>query len=266
MNKSVSPGVCDVIVENDEDREWVNRWFSPFDPREEEEETGDDDEGGDVAEETEGEQEEARKPKMAKAPAKPSKEEVEEHMVTHLPFRSWCPHCVRGKSKGKPHGKANKGNHEVPTIALDYTFMYDTQNEGEEKGMPILVMKDIKQDETGPGMLFAQVVPAKGVQPYAVKALAGVVAQLGHQEVILKSDGEPAIVALKEAAKRERMERIVLETSPVKDSKSNGAIEAAVQQVQGQFRVMKDALETRIGMRLKPTSVSYTHLTLPTKA
>ena len=74
-------------------------------------------------------------------------------------------------------------------------------------------------------------------------------AQLGHQELILRSDGEPAIVALKEATKNERNERIVIESSPVKESRSNGAIEAAVQQVQGQFRTMKDALETNIGAR-----------------
>ena len=148
MNKSVSPVVCDVEVDNEENREWVDRWFSPFDPREEEEETGNGNEGGDAEEGgTESEPEEARRVKTAKAPAKPSKEEVDEHMVTHLPFRSWCPHCVRGKSKGKPHGKATQGNREIPTVALDYTFMYDTQNQNEEKGMPILVMKDVKQDE-----------------------------------------------------------------------------------------------------------------------
>ena len=61
-------------------------------------------------------------------------------------------------------------------------------------------------------------------------------------------------MALKEAAKRERKEGIVIESSPVKESKSNGGIEAAVQQVQWQFRTMKDALEARIGTRLKPTS------------
>ena len=70
----------------------------------------------------------------------------------------------------------------------------------------------------------------------------------------MKSDGEPAIAALKEAAKNERNERIVIESSPVKEFKSNGAIEAAVQQVQGQFRTMKDALETKIGARLAPNS------------
>ena len=84
--------------------------------------------------------------------------------------------------------------------------------------------------------------------PFVVKTLAGIVAQLGHQEIVMKSDGEPAIVALKEAAKRERGERIVIESSPVKESRSNGAAEAAVQQVQGQVRTMKDALEARIGV------------------
>merc|ERR1712074_511408 len=76
------------------------------------------------------------------------------------------------------------------------------------------------------------------------------IAPLGHPELVLKSDGEPAIIALKDAAKRERGERIVLETPLVYESQANGAIENAIQQVQGQFRVIKDALESRIGERI----------------
>ena len=87
---------------------------------------------------------------------------------------------------------------EIPTLALDYTFMHEAQNKHEEKGMPILVIKDLKQETTGAGMIFAHVVPQKGAQPFAVKTLAGAIAQLGHQEIVLKSDGEPAIAALKE--------------------------------------------------------------------
>ena len=48
---------------------------------------------------------EAVQPKTKPPPAKPSAEEVEKHMVTHLPFRDWCPHCVRGKSGSKPQEK-----------------------------------------------------------------------------------------------------------------------------------------------------------------
>ena len=29
-------------------------------------------------------------------PILPSRQEVEDHEKTHLPYRSWCTHCVRG--------------------------------------------------------------------------------------------------------------------------------------------------------------------------
>ncbi len=33
-------------------------------------------------------------------PRMPCEAEVKEHEFTHLPIRSWCRHCVRGKGKG----------------------------------------------------------------------------------------------------------------------------------------------------------------------
>ena len=32
-------------------------------------------------------------------PGQPSRAEREQHELTHIPFRSWCPHCVRGRGK-----------------------------------------------------------------------------------------------------------------------------------------------------------------------
>ena len=41
---------------------------------------------------------EARRVKKFQNPRMPSKEEIEDREVAgHLPFRSWCTHCVRGK-------------------------------------------------------------------------------------------------------------------------------------------------------------------------
>ena len=34
---------------------------------------------------------------------RPSPEEVEKHNATHIPFRSWCSHCVKGKGVKAPH-------------------------------------------------------------------------------------------------------------------------------------------------------------------
>jgi len=38
---------------------------------------------------------EARQPKTIKSPYQPSKREIDEHNITHMPYRSWCPHCVK---------------------------------------------------------------------------------------------------------------------------------------------------------------------------
>ena len=89
-------------------------------------------------EEENQEEEEANTAVAPKIPIKPSQEEVDAHMLTHLPFRSWCPHCVRGKSKGKAHRKQTGTAKEIPTVSLDYMFMHGNQEEDEEKGMPIL--------------------------------------------------------------------------------------------------------------------------------
>ena len=38
--------------------------------------------------------------RIAKLVSLPLKEEVEAHNGSHVPYRSWCPHCVNGKGKG----------------------------------------------------------------------------------------------------------------------------------------------------------------------
>ena len=41
--------------------------------------------------------EDAARPTQFRSPGNPTKAEIEDHDVTHLPYRSWCSHCVRGK-------------------------------------------------------------------------------------------------------------------------------------------------------------------------
>ena len=70
--------------------------------------------------------------------------------------------------------------------------------------------------------------------------------QLGYRRLILKSDQEAAILELKEDLKRVREEEITMDESPTQDSPSNGFIERAVQEVQGQLRTTNSALEARL--------------------
>ncbi len=78
---------------------------------------------------------------------------------------------------------------------------------------------------------------------YAVEVVRRFVEKLDYNEVTLKSDKEPAILALKEAVRRETSVEIVTDDTWV--------AETAVKAVQGQFRVLKGALESGINRRVE---------------
>ncbi len=63
-----------------------------------------------------------RKAKKMKDPKEPSKEEREEHEKTHLPFRSWCRHCIRGRGKQLPHREGAQETN-MNEIRMDYGFL-----------------------------------------------------------------------------------------------------------------------------------------------
>ena len=165
-------------------------------------------------------------------------------MMTHIPYRTWCPHCVRGKARANYHKKSRDEKH-IPTISMDYMFM--ESKEAEVKGMPIMVIKDHDS-----GWTAARVVPKKGKQSYAIKEVCKIIDWLGYRRVILKSDQEPAIMEVKECIKAERPEEIMFEESPVADSRSNAEVERAIQTVQGQVRAMKDAFEANYNQEVSP--------------
>ena len=60
-------------------------------------------------------------------PRVPTRMEREEHALTHLPFRNWCRHCVRGRGREEDRRKSNE-EPNIPEVHLDFTFM------GEENG------------------------------------------------------------------------------------------------------------------------------------
>ena len=39
--------------------------------------------------------------KVAPSPQEHTPADVEEHRVTHIPYRSWCRECVEGKALGE---------------------------------------------------------------------------------------------------------------------------------------------------------------------
>ena len=183
-------------------------------------------------------------------------------MVSHIPYRAWCSHCVFGRGKSFAHHRVNRQEdpEEVPVVSIDYGF-FGAPGELPADAVggaqtPVLVVRDRKSKA-----LFSHLVPSKGVEHfYPEHALVRDIKFLGYPSVVIKSDQEPAIKALAEAVKNSFAAkggvRVQLENSPKGDDhgKSNGEAEAAVEITQGLCRTYKDACEKGLGVLIDPKS------------
>ena len=95
----------------------------------------------------------------------PKQDEIDEHNTTHLPFRSWCPHCVQGRGVSADHRKRAKEENEVPVISVDYWGF--KKREPDEHAYPIIRLTDRRTK-----MKFAYVAPKKGIDHYGVEQTA----------------------------------------------------------------------------------------------
>ena len=84
-------------------------------------EEGEAEEGGEDGEQPEhGE----RKVRNVQSPTEPTQSEREEHEKTHLPYRSWRRHCVRGMAVQMPHfSKLGDQGVSTPEVHMDYGFL-----------------------------------------------------------------------------------------------------------------------------------------------
>ncbi len=65
---------------------------------------------------------ETERTKSITDPRKPTEKEFEDHHRTHLPYRNWCPHCVRAKGKDLDHRKAADSDRGSAEHSLDHCF------------------------------------------------------------------------------------------------------------------------------------------------
>ena len=88
--------------------------------------------GGGGQDDVEGSDTGERKPKTARRPHTPTKQEIEEHFPLHVHYRSWCPHCRAGKATSKQH-RMQKDHDELlgVTISIDYAFMSSEEKEAD---------------------------------------------------------------------------------------------------------------------------------------
>ena len=87
-----------------------------------------------------------RVPRALTSPIRPSAEDVALHNITHLPYRNWCPICVRAKAKEDPHRRKCDPPEDhrsgLPIVSMDYNE-YDKEKDDEDaKPVKSIVVKD----------------------------------------------------------------------------------------------------------------------------
>ena len=178
-------------------------------------------------------------------PRRPSRAEVELHELQHVPYRNWCPHCVKGFGKSLDHRRAVDGERRLGEYRFDYCFP------GDEFGFKLTVL--VVKEKVG-GMCMATVVPTKGTNGvFELEKVKDFMKQCGDEaaDIIIKTDQELAIKFLIGEVVKSRIEgRTNLEESPVGSSQSNETVERKVQSIEGQLRSMLSALEARLGGRV----------------
>ena len=159
-----------------------------------------------------------------------------------------------------PHLK-NKDDEEdeatkVPRVSMDYVFM--SQEDEEAKENPVFVVLNEATNERYARATGKKGVGTEGVMEWLVKDVSEEMKTWGHPggsggHIILKSDGEKAMVAFREAVAKFHGGVVVPESPPKGESQSNGAVEGAGRIVRDFIRVLKIQMEEKAGVTVEST-------------
>ena len=132
--------------------------------------------------------EEGSVPRARKPPLGHTVEESDKHELTHVVFRSWCKHCVSGRTTEDPHRRIATHKARTPKVMLDWMFFTTDQEPGIQ--LPVLVVYDLSS---------GAVMAMQSTKDSSVETVAAVVQTLetwGHTDVVLHADGEPECIGL----------------------------------------------------------------------
>ena len=61
-------------------------------------------------------------PRILPDPGQPTQQQLDDHRIDHLPYRSWCPECVAGRATGEQHQQRTEEK-RISTFSMDYLFL-----------------------------------------------------------------------------------------------------------------------------------------------
>ncbi len=60
--------------------------------------------------------------RIPRDPGLPTDYEIAEHNVSHVDYKSWCKHCVRGRGREILHRRLKERERMRPMVSWDYCF------------------------------------------------------------------------------------------------------------------------------------------------
>ena len=185
-----------------------------------------------------------RAPVAQTKPDEPSQQEVENHSLTHEPFRAWCPLCVQYRAKQDPHKPSTHESSGHSVLSMDFGFC--SREEDEADKLTCLFVHD-----RATKMMAGIPTPQKGGKylQYLTTEVVRFVVLTKHREIAIKTDREPSILALSDAVQKAcRSLGIVVhdEAVPVSDHQANGAAEITVQILRAKAGLLVQQIEDRV--------------------
>lgn len=184
------------------------------------------------------------------APSLPSAKDQEEHKLHHANFEPWCEVCVQGQGKEKHHKRKEEPKEHI--VYSDYLFfnkegeVVDKETGLKQKGL-VTVLTAICKDSQYP---FAIVVPAKGGNEYAIKALIAWIEELGWDKVTIQVDQEHSLHKLYDEVKKRMPERVTLRKSPRYSSQSLADGEMVNGLIAGKVRTWIAVINEKYGLKI----------------
>ena len=177
-------------------------------------------------------------------PVEPSDEVRAQHALTHQPFASWCEICVSNRGRQDSHMP-----HPVPSSGssvLSFDFGFLTRLDVDSKLTALFICDQFTK------LVHVVPTPSKGGRylSYLTTELCRFVMYTQHKSIILRTDSEPATLALLDSARKALTSfgiACAVETAPVGSHQSNGAAEKTVHLVRQLANCFMQQLEKNGG-------------------
>ena len=193
-----------------------------------------------------------REPEVEAASERPDDATVALHEITHCPRQPWCSACVAARSREDNHGPSVPK--ETGVMHFDFMFNRTEAPQGEpEHSMAVHVVMVDEQTN------FVQCVPveSKSLEHVrtAVEEAVKMASSLGHVDLTLKADSEPAMKAFVKAVvdARTRLGLATKVTYAPPDSRLHQGLKAErfIGIIRGLGKTLVKTIEEHTGLQLQ---------------